>query len=346
MPSPVHCFQVVSVCISSSHSLWGPSRRCTTMSMVDGTPPEVSNQTGGIVSGLDELLILWTTMQVGDATCGLEVGWMIRWCRAEEPCLPVCRHQAKPHAQIQKCIDRIGDGTVKSDWSIVILLCAYERAFPTGLPSTSGYCSVSLHYTSVYVICCFARPRWRHWTAELQADTGNSVAAVLWERVSRQSSRDVWPPARWLSAWGNVLRLLQLGFLLCSVLFFIRPRPEGWPHYGHTFSIYLCPLSFWLTLPRRVLSTSWCCLSRPCMAFVACMHLSLFLVLSLLQAAPLFFMVWPYYFLALTVSNSSLFTPALLSTHSFVFFAVRETHRIFLSISPERHSVSAVGIWK
>ena len=44
------------------------------MSMVDGTPPEVSNQTGGIVSGLDELLILWTTMQVGDATCGLEVG--------------------------------------------------------------------------------------------------------------------------------------------------------------------------------------------------------------------------------------------------------------------------------
>ena len=31
----------------------------------------------------------------------------------------------------------------------------------------------------------------------------------------------------------------------------------------------------------------------------------------------------------LTVSNSSLFTPALLRTHSFVFFAVHETHRIF-----------------
>jgi len=30
-----------------------------------------------------------------------------------------------------------------------------------------------------------------------------------------------------------------------------------------TFSIYLCPLSFWLTLPRGVLflSTSWCCSS-------------------------------------------------------------------------------------
>ena len=31
------------------------------------------------------------------------------------------------------------------------------------------------------------------------------------------------------------------------------------------------------------------------------------------------------------MSNSSLFTPALLRTHSFVFFAVRETRRIFLS---------------
>ena len=37
-------------------------------------------------------------------------------------------------------------------------------------------------------------------------------------------------------------------------------------------------------------------------------------------------------FLALTVSNSSLFfTPALLRTHSFVFVAVHETSRIFLS---------------
>jgi len=40
------------------------------------------------------------------------------------------------------------------------------------------------------------------------------------------------------------------------------PRSEGWPHHGRTFSIYLCPLSFWVTLPRGVLSTSWCCQSR------------------------------------------------------------------------------------
>jgi len=34
----------------------------------------------------------------------------------------------------------------------------------------------------------------------------------------------------------------------CFVLFFSRPRSESWPHHGCTFSIYLCPLSFWLTL--------------------------------------------------------------------------------------------------
>jgi len=41
--------------------------------------------------------------------------------------------------------------------------------------------------------------------------------------------------------------------LFCSVLY-SRPRSEGWPHHGRTFSIYPCPLSFWLTLPRRVLT--------------------------------------------------------------------------------------------
>ena len=37
---------------------------------------------------------------------------------------------------------------------------------------------------------------------------------------------------------------LQLNDTICSVLFFSRPRSEGWPHHGRTFSIYLCPLSF------------------------------------------------------------------------------------------------------
>ena len=72
-----------------------------------------------------------------------------------------------------------------------------------------------------------------------------------------------------------------MGFLaLRSVRFFSRPRSDGWPHHGRTFSIYLCPLSFWLTLPRTVLSTSWCCPSRPCVVFLAFVHLALFLALS------------------------------------------------------------------
>jgi len=45
--------------------------------------------------------------------------------------------------------------------------------------------------------------------------------------------------------------------------------------HGRTFSIYLCPLSFWLTLSQGVLTTSWCCPSRLCVIFLACMHLSL-----------------------------------------------------------------------
>ena len=35
---------------------------------------------------------------------------------------------------------------------------------------------------------------------------------------------------------------------ICSVLFFSRPLSEGWPLHGRTFSIYPCPLSFWLTV--------------------------------------------------------------------------------------------------
>ena len=115
-------------------------------------------------------------------------------------------------------------------------------------------------------------------------------------------------------------------------------RSKGRPQHGRTFSIYLSPLSFWSTLRQGVQSTSWCCPSRPCVVFLACMHLALFLELSLSRQLPCFLMVWPQYasFLALTVSNSSLFTPALSRTHSFVFFAVHETRRIFLSPSSQR----------
>jgi len=72
--------------------------------------------------------------QVFDATCDQEVGWVIRWCGAEKPCLPVCRPQAKPHAQIARCVDEIGDRTVKSDRSVVVL---YFYHF--GLGRTIGF---------------------------------------------------------------------------------------------------------------------------------------------------------------------------------------------------------------
>jgi len=43
-----------------------------------------------------------------------------------------------------------------------------------------------------------------------------------------------------------------------------------------------CPLSFWQTLPPGVLSTSWCCQSIQAMhGLLACVHLALFLALSL-----------------------------------------------------------------
>jgi len=87
------------------------------------------------------------------------------------------------------------------------------------------------------------------------------------------------------------LAVLQL---FCS-LFFSRPRSEGWPHHGRTFSIYLCPLSFWLTLQRGVLSTSWCCPFRQCVVFLACVHLTLFLALSLSLSLSLSVAISIYY---------------------------------------------------
>ena len=38
-----------------------------------------------------------------------------------------------------------------------------------------------------------------------------------------------------------------------------------------------CPLSFWLNLPWRVLSISWCCPHRPCMVLLTYVYLALFL---------------------------------------------------------------------
>jgi len=46
------------------------------------------------------------------------------------------------------------------------------------------------------------------------------------------------------------------------VFFFSCLWSEGWTDHGRTFSIYLCPSSFWLTLPE--LCFYWICIHCPC----------------------------------------------------------------------------------
>ena len=74
---------------------------------------------------------------------------------------------------------------------------------------------------------------------------------------------------------------------LWPVLFFSRPRSEGWPHHGGTLSIYLCPLSFrvnWLSCgescpcvdvvhPGRAWSSSPACTQFSKRVHETCKHL-------------------------------------------------------------------------
>ena len=48
--------------------------------------------------------------------------------------------------------------------------------------------------------------------------------------------------------WRRKLNNSWMSVYLTSVLFFSHPQSEVWPHDRRTFPIYLCPLSFWLTL--------------------------------------------------------------------------------------------------
>jgi len=121
----------------------------------------------------------------------------------------------------------------------------------------------------------------------------SQMAVITWFTSSDISLRNQW--AYWILAvpmdWRchkTADNVVYLGTCynrpytcLFFVLFFSCPRSKGWPHHGRTFSIYSCPLSFWLTLPRTVLATSWCCPSRPCVAFLVCVHLAFFLASSL-----------------------------------------------------------------
>ena len=55
--------------------------------------------------------------------------------------MPVCCRQVEPHAQIRRCVDGIGDGTVKSDRSVVVLHhfgLGHTIGFQAAVSDTSG----------------------------------------------------------------------------------------------------------------------------------------------------------------------------------------------------------------
>ena len=153
-----------------------------------------------------------------------------------------------------------------------VLLCSADSIYPV-----LAYLSVvKLHLLLYSIAAC------------LQTVTGR-VCRVCDRYISLSAS----------VAEGNKMRCLLRGLMpnshrqVCYVLCFSRPRSDGWPHHERTFSINRCHLSFWLTLPRRVLSTSWCCPSRPCVLprlrapyIVPCS-------ISFSRQRPCFLMLWP-----------------------------------------------------
>jgi len=121
------------------------------------------------------------------------------------------------------------------------------------------------------------------WTCTLSTVTSPAVNEdSLWTDTTVLSSNRLASTVCWLAVkvcCSDITLLAHNNTVLFTV--FSHPLSDGGPLHGRSFSIYLCPLSFWLTLPWGVLSMYWCCPSRPCMVFLACVHLALFLALSL-----------------------------------------------------------------
>ena len=118
-----------------------------------------------------------------------------------------------------------------------------------------------------------------------QLSDASDLCLVAWSRPDNSASQVCW----WRGNVGgrmccgrssekHLWRIQCLCVQSVSVLFCSLAVLD--PRVGHTMYVlspFLCPLSFWLTLPQVVQSTSWCCPSRPCVVFFACVHLALFL---------------------------------------------------------------------
>ena len=68
------------------------------------------------------------------------------------------------------------------------------------------------------------------------------------------------------------------------------------PWVGHTMDVltpYISVLCYSEWLLRGVLSTSWCCPSRPCVVFLACVHLAIVpCIISFSRQLPCFLLLW------------------------------------------------------
>ena len=132
---------------------------------------------------------------------------------------------------------------------------------------------------------------------------------------------------------------------VCYVLFFSRPRSEGWPHHGRTFSIYFCPLSFWLTStgsPVHVLMLS-------IQAVRGLPYLALFLALSLSPGNSLVSLCYDHSMLSsflwqyLTVP--SLLQPCKEPTHLFSLLSTKPAKSFSALSSQRRQHVFLHSFW-
>jgi len=134
-----------------------------------------------------------------------------------------------------------------------------------------------------------------------QSDGHESVAPLLahpvytgwqWRNFVPYLCQLVFAAILWVKC---LLTLLSLKYALVSqsvLLFLNHPRSEGWLN-GHTMDVFSSFISVILIdSSMGVLSTCWCCPSRPCVIFLACVHLSLFLALPLSQGNSLIVSSW------------------------------------------------------